>query len=239
LLLGFEGLTIARAEDQLADDLALVGERDPQRLDGLGPRLAGLTLRLETARDRLKSDPETKTLLTELADRCRESVADIRRLIYGLRPPALDDLGLVSAIREGAAQTTAECGDLEVTVEAPAILPILPAAVEVAAYRIAQEALTNVARHAEARHCVVRLALDADGEALRVAIEDDGRGCDPDRPMGVGIASMRERAEELGGSWSIERLPSSGTRVGARLPLRPLPASEPTEATDLHTVVAR
>lgn len=207
--------------------------------DGLGPRLAGLTLRLETARDRLTPDPETKKLLTELADRCRESVADIRRLIYGLRPPALDDLGLVSAIREGAAQTGTECGDLEVVVEAPAILPVLPAAVEVAAYRIAQEALTNVARHAEARHCVLRLALEDDGEALRVAIEDDGRGRDPDGPVGIGIASMRERAEELGGTWSIERLPSGGTRVSARLPFRPPRAGDPTEATDLDAVVAR
>jgi two-component system NarL family sensor kinase len=207
--------------------------------DGLGPRLAGLTLRLETARDRHTPDPETRLLLTELADRCRESVADIRRLIYGLRPPALDDLGLVSAIREGAAQTGTECGDLEVVVETPAILPVLPAAVEVAAYRIAQEALTNVARHSEARHCVVRLTLEGDGEALRVAIEDDGRGRDPDRPAGIGIASMRERAEELGGTWSIDRLPSGGTRVSARLPFRPPRAGDPTEATDLDAVVAK
>jgi signal transduction histidine kinase len=198
--------------------------------DGLGPRLAGLTLRLETARDRMASDSQTQAVLTELADRCRDSVADIRRLIYALRPPALDDLGLASAIREGAAQVAAG-PDLQVTVEASPGLGQLPAAVEVAAYRIAQEAITNVARHAEARHCIVRLALDRDGEALRVEIQDDGRGRDPGRPMGVGMVSMRERAEELGGSWVIEALPRGGTLVTARLPCRE-PLSDERTARD-------
>ena len=184
--------------------------------DGLGPRLAGLTLRLETARDRLVPDPQVQVVLTDLADRCRESVADIRRLIYALRPPALDDLGLVSAIRESAAQIVAGYGDLEVTVEAPADLGPLPAAVEVAAYRITQEALTNVARHAAARHCLVRLEFDR--EFLHLEIQDDGRGRDSGSAMGVGLASMRERAEELGGSWGINMRAGGGTTVSARLP---------------------
>ncbi len=189
--------------------------------DGLGPRLAGLTLRLETARDRLARDPEAETLLADLAERTRETVADIRRLVYALRPPALDDLGLVSALREQAAQYGYEAGrDLHITVEAPEELPPLPAAVEVAAFRIVQEALTNVVRHAGARVCTIRLALDAPAGALRVEIRDDGRGIEPGGRVGVGLDSMRERAEELGGTWSIERLPGGGTLVRVLLRCR-------------------
>jgi two-component system, NarL family, sensor kinase len=119
-----------------------------------------------------------------------------------------------------------------VTVEAPDALPPLPAAVEVACYRIALEALTNVARHAQARHCVVRLSLDDRGpeppaecpplgSALCLEIVDDGRGITPDARMGAGIVSMRERAIELGGTFTIEQPPEGGARVGARLPLPP------------------
>jgi signal transduction histidine kinase len=256
--------TIGPKERQLLDDLArqfavavravrltealrrsrerLVTAREEERRrlrrdlhDGLGPRLAGLTLRLETARDRLAPDSQTQAVLTELADRCRDSVADIRRLIYALRPPALDDLGLASAIGEGAEQVAAG-RNLQVTVEASPGLGQLPAAVEVAAYRIAQEAITNVARHAEARHCTVRLALDRDGGTLRVEIQDDGRGRDPGRAMGVGMVSMRERAEELGGTWVIDALPLGGTLVTARLPCR-TPLSDERTAQD--AVMAR
>ena len=194
--------------------------------DGLGPRLAGLTLRLETARDRLAHDPEAAALLAELAERTREAVADVRRLVYGLRPPALDDLGLVSALREAAAQHGYGGGAPEIAVEAPDALPPLPAAVEVAAYRIVQEALTNVVRHAGARRCAIRLAVEPRTCSLRLEIEDDGRGLDSGRRAGsssssggVGLGSMRERAEELGGTWSIERRPGGGTHLRALLPL--------------------
>jgi signal transduction histidine kinase len=105
---------------------------------------------------------------------------------------------------------------LRVTVEAPEELPALPAAVEVAAYRIALEALTNVARHAEARICTVRLAVNG---ALELEITDDGRGIDPTRRVGVGLSSMRERAVELGGACRVEPAPTGGTRVRASLPL--------------------
>src|SRR5439155_16561355 len=150
-------------------------------------------------------------LLTDLKSRAQAAIADIRRLVYALRPPALDDLGLVSALREGAAQY--EHAGLHVTVEAPESLPPLPAAVEVAAYRIAQEALTNVVRHAGARTCVIRLTLNG---ALCLEIRDDGRGVTAARGTGVGLTSMRERAEELGGTCVVEPLPAGGTRVWAR-----------------------
>ncbi len=96
-------------------------------------------------------------------------------------------------------------------------MPPLPAAVEVAAYRIAQEALTNVVRHARATSCLVRVSAE-DG-ALELDVSDDGVGLPEDRTPGVGLSSMRERAEELGGACEIESMPSGGTRVMARLSL--------------------
>jgi signal transduction histidine kinase len=92
----------------------------------------------------------------------------------------------------------------------------LPAAVEVAAYRIATEALTNVVRHAQARRATVWLCLD--DEALYIAVDDDGKGLPAGYRPGVGLASMRERAEELGGACRIEPRPGGGTRAIARLP---------------------
>lgn len=142
--------------------------------DGVGPQLAALTLRLETARNRLAHDPETRDLLADLSQRARNAVADIRRSVYALRPPALDELGLVSALRETAAQYGHS--GLSISVDAPESLPLLPAAVEVAAYRIAQEAATNVARHAGARNCAVRVSLDGEAEVMRLEVVDDGRG---------------------------------------------------------------
>jgi signal transduction histidine kinase len=170
----------------------------------------------------MKKDPDAaEELLLELKADAQDAVTDIRRLVYGLRPPALDDLGLIGALRESAAQYSAK--GLRVSVEAPESLPPLSAAVEVAAYRIAQEALTNVVRHAEASTCTVSLAIDGSG-ALCVEVRDDGRGIPGPQEnssvrAGVGLTSMRERASELGGSLLVEPLPEGGTRVCARLPL--------------------
>lgn len=182
--------------------------------DGLGPQLASLTLKLETARNRLAHDQLADTLLSELADRAQATVADIRRLVYALRPPALDELGLVSALRELALQYSDQ---VPMHLDAPACLPELSAAVEVAVYRIAQEALTNVVRHAGARRCDMRLTLDEPTGRLSLFIQDDGRGLPRGKSVGVGLISMRERAEELGGTCHIEPVPTGGTRVLAQL----------------------
>ncbi len=185
--------------------------------DGLGPMLGSLTLKLDVASDLLERDPAAaRTLLLGLKVQAQGAIGDIRRLVYALRPPALDDLGLVGALREEA--TRYRDTGLQVTVESPERLPPLPAAVEVAAFRIAQEALTNVARHAGARTCSVRLSLDEATGMMHVEIADDGRGLALARPYGVGLASMRERAEEVGGSCVVERWPAGGTRVRASLP---------------------
>ena len=203
----------------------LVASREEERRrlrrdlhDGVGPQLAALTLKLETARNRLSRDPDAQALLSDLAERVREAVADIRRAVHGLRPPALDELGLVPALREGAAQYSHR--GLSISVDAPQSVPSLPAAVEVACYRITQEALTNVVRHAGATSCWVRLELEEAAETVRLEVVDDGRGIKADHKAGVGLTSMSERAEELGGTCAMDSLPGGGTRLVVRLPCR-------------------
>ena len=128
--------------------------------DGLGAQLAGLNVQAGTLRRLIGRDPAAADeLVVELREELRVAIADIRRLVYDLRPPALDDLGLVTALRQLAERYGAKGEQLRVSVEAPEDLPHLPAAVEVAIYRVAQEALTNVVRHARAKSCLVRLAV--------------------------------------------------------------------------------
>ena len=185
--------------------------------DGLGGQLAGLNVQAGTLRRLIPRDPAAADeLVVELRDELRSAIADIRRLVYDLRPPALDDLGLVEALRRLAERYGSESGQLRVSVKAPEDLPNLPAAVEVAVYRIAQEALTNVAHHAQAQNCVVQLAVDED---VALEIIDDGVGIPKERGAGVGLSSMRERASELGGSCVVEPAPEGGTQVLVRLPL--------------------
>jgi signal transduction histidine kinase len=189
--------------------------------DGLGPTLGALTLKLDAARNLLTTNPEAvDKLLLDLKAQSQAAIADIRRLVYELRPPALDDLGLAMALREYASQI-GNLNGLLIVVAMPDSLPPLPAAVEVAVYRIAQEGLNNVVRHSGAANCHIRLAIDDD---LELEITDDGAGIPPNdegrsRHSGVGLTSMRERAEELGGTFSATVAPEGGTRLLARLPL--------------------
>jgi signal transduction histidine kinase len=186
--------------------------------DGLGAQLAGLNVQAGALRRLIPRDPDAADeLAVELRDELRSAIADIRRLVYDLRPPALDDLGLVEALRQLAERYGSKDEPLRVVVEAPEDLPNLPAAVEVAVYRVTQEALTNVARHARARICVVRLVLNED---VALEIVDDGVGIPAQRSAGVGLSSMHERASELGGSCVVQSVPNGGTQVLVRLPLR-------------------
>jgi signal transduction histidine kinase len=201
--------------------------------DGFGPTLASLALGLNVARKLMASKKlqDADEVLARLEQETEDTVADVRRLIYGLRPPALDDLGLIAAIRQQAESQgmvglpidtrTDEHRENELVfrMEAPENLRSLPAAVEVAVYRIAQEAITNVARHARARTCRVRLSVDEATDALQLEVADDGVGMPEGRHAGVGLSSMRERAAELGGTCVVEAIPTGGTRVMARLPL--------------------
>lgn len=199
--------------------------------DGLGPRLGAQMLKIGAARQLLARDATaTDALLAELESDVGAALADIRRLVYNLRPPTLDELGLAAAIRESAAQyrignatgTAPDRGGLRIAVDISDPLPPLSAAVEVAVYRIVQEALTNVVRHANARRCTIRLAVDDATRTLAVTITDDGVGLPAARRAGVGLSSMRERATELGGAFAVGSAPTGDTCVSARLPLPPI-----------------
>jgi signal transduction histidine kinase len=193
--------------------------------DGLGPSLATASMQLEVARDLVRSDPrEAEEILRRLSESTRAEIAEIRRLVDDLRPPILDELGLASALQQRAANFNISTPDrmseepvhLRWTIEAGDLEP-LPAAVEVAAYRIVIEAVNNAAKHADASRCHVTLLRD--GAALTVSVSDNGRGLPEDgRRFGVGMGSMRERAEELGGALTVSSGPQ-GTTIDVRLPL--------------------
>lgn len=211
-----------------------VREEERRRLradlhDGLGPQLASVVMLLDTARRAVTRDPGRADRLVGLAkDHVDTAVTEVRRLVSGLRPPALDDLGLVGALR---AAVEGDHGDGPVTtLQVEGDVSSLPAAVEAAAYRIVLEALTNTTRHASARSAVVR--LHASDGVLQVEVVDDGTGLPPVRRAGVGLLSMRERAAELGGTCDVETRASGGTRVLARLPI-----THPSPSADVRTAL--
>jgi len=163
----------------------------------------------------LRTDPEkAEQLIDELKKQTQGTIQDVRSLVYELRPPALDELGLVGAIRNFIDNQIAS--QPQVNLDVPDQLPLLPAAFEVAVYRIALEGITNSIRHAEAKTAKVSISLQE--TQLTVEIIDDGVGLPDDFSAGVGLASMRERAEELGGTFDL--LPNQpGAHIRARLPL--------------------
>ncbi|MGX6603272.1 sensor histidine kinase [Micromonosporaceae bacterium Da 78-11] len=192
--------------------------------DGVGPRLTGPAYAADAARNVLGRDPErAAALLTGVRAEAGEAIAEVRRLVEGLRPPSLDQVGLVQALRLHARHLLRPDGRrLLVEVLVPVPLPALGAAVEVTAYRIVVEALTNTARHADGGHAVVTLRLD--GDALAVEIRDDGAARGPWQP-GVGLTSMRERTELLGGSVAA----GAGEDGGSVVATLPLVASVPEQ----------
>ncbi|WP_210503414.1 sensor histidine kinase [Nocardioides xinjiangensis] len=206
-------------ELQESRERLVIGREDDRRRirrdlhDGLGPALGGVALRLQAAGNAIDADPVRARELVRLArTEVGDALEDVRRLVHDLRPPALDDLGLEAAVRQQAERVRSE---LDVTVTASGVSG-LPAAVEVAAYRIVAEALTNVVRHAGASRADV--CLEAGPGALTVVVADDGRGIAADVSAGVGLLSLRERAEELGGRCEVSCPESGGTTVRAVLP---------------------
>jgi signal transduction histidine kinase len=184
--------------------------------DGVGPALAGLTLKVAAARAQLPpSSPQTSSQLVELEEEIRQTASDVRRIVEGLRPPALDELGLAVASRQAISRLTAHTGmDVTVIIEP---IPSLPAAVEVAAYRILVEAVTNVVRHAQAQHCTVTVTV-TDGD-LDLRVTDDGRGIGEHSPDGNGLSIIRERAEELGGTVMVTASAGRGVSIHATIPI--------------------
>ena len=211
------------------DRLVRAREKERRRIlhelhDGVGPTLAAVALGIDASRRSIADDSATGVLLGRLRDELQAAIVEIRRLAHGLRPPVLDRIGLIPAIREyaGALASRSVRSDQDdgvtIVLEVPTVLPKLPASVDVAAYRIICEALTNVTRHASARSCAVRLWIDDD---LHIEVVDDGVGI-ASRELtdgGVGLSSMRERAAELGGDCLVEADREGGTRVFATLPL--------------------
>jgi two-component system NarL family sensor kinase len=207
-------VALADALRQSRERLVGLREEERRRLrrdlhDGLGPTMAGIALGIDTVRRGLPDGPATRSLAALRAE-AEDAVAEVRRIVYDLRPPVLDELGLEGAMREQAARLGGA------RVEVPEPLPALPAAVEVAAYRIGLEALTNAQRHAPGAPVTVTLSVNG---RLRLAVADGGAGIAPGFRAGVGIASMRERAAEVGGGCTVGPGDGGGTLVLAELPL--------------------
>jgi signal transduction histidine kinase len=203
------------------EELVMAREEERRRLrrdlhDGLGPYLAGVSLGLGAVRNLVREDPGAATdLLARLQEQVRDATGSVRGLVEGLRPATLDELGLVAALRHKAEALTSPEGPL-LEVHAPETMPPLPAGLEGEAFRIAVEALTNAVRHSGAATCSLTIEV---GSELVLHIEDDGRGIG-DSTSGVGMASMRERAQSLAGSVTVSSAPGRGTSITVRLPLR-------------------
>ena len=182
--------------------------------DGLAPSLSSFQLQLSALRTLMEQNPAAAyKMIEELSEDMRQATAEIRRLVYDLRPPMLDDLGLVAAIKH---IKLPDLG-LRLQVTAPDPMPALPAATEVAVYRIASEAIHNVVKHAQATCCMV--SIDVQAQTLVLSVSDDGQVPAVSQTSGIGLQSMQERAAELGGTFVLHAEENGGTRVEVRLPL--------------------
>lgn len=213
-------------------DYAVERQRIARELhDGVGPALASLNLRLHTAGKQLQRDQLAVEEIEELADLAQANIKDIRRLIYDLRPAALDELGLVPVLHDYAARWAQEHG-VELALFLPQSNERLPATLETALFRIAQEGLANVARHAHAQQ--VELTLEWDAEAVHLCLADDGQGFDLDEALDrakqgghLGLWSMHERVGQLGGQFVVGSALSQGTRLKMTIPRRIVQETSP------------
>jgi signal transduction histidine kinase len=182
--------------------------------DGVGPSLAGIAMQLDGLAGRLADDPELAARAEAARDDLRRTVSSVRRMVDGLRPPALDDMGLEGALRELVERYD---GRASLHSDVPTDLP---AATEAAAYLISSEALTNAMRHSGCEHCRIELASAAPW--LVISVADDGHGIPESAPRGVGLTSMRDRAAEVGGLLEVTTT-AEGTLVRTHLPLEVRP----------------
>jgi signal transduction histidine kinase len=225
---------------QSRERLVLAREEERRKLrnnlhDDLAPRLAALALTSAAAEDMVDSNPHlTKEILGELRSTIRETVTEIRGLVFELRPATLDEMGLIGAIHErinalsvplkNLQEQGMEKSTINFSLHVPKKLPALPAAVEVAAFRIATEGIVNVIRHSKAKNCSIELIyLDEPELGLKLVIRDDGIGIsrikDKSKTGGIGLSSMRERTNEIGGTFYIETGNGAGTIITAVLPI--------------------
>lgn len=205
--------------------LVIAREEERRRIrrdlhDGLGPALASQTLKLDTAIDLFDTHTvEVRRLLAEVRTQSDELLADIRRLVHDLRPPALDDLGLVGAIQNVIQRTNSSTSNIHLNFTITENIDPVPAAVEVASYRIIMEGITNAIKHARANQCDIRLNFLSEKQELEIKLVDDGIGMPTPIISGIGLQSMRERTEELGGYFCLEENAKGGITITARLPL--------------------
>ena len=208
----------ARIDALTASRTAIVTEREEERVrlrrnlhDGLGPSLAAIGLGLR----QLQTDVTSAQgpVVTAMGDEVQRAVAEVRRICDDLRPQALQELGLVAAFTV-ASERLGTLGGPAIEVESGP-LPALPPAMEVAAFRILMEATTNAVRHAGAQRVRVHLGWE---DGLQAQVVDDGVGISQKPRTGVGVAAMAERAEELGGTATVEGSPGGGTTVRLWLP---------------------
>jgi signal transduction histidine kinase len=178
--------------------------------DGVGPSLAGIAMQLDGLAGRLADHPELAARAEAARDDLRRTVGSVRRMVDGLRPPALDDMGLDGALRQVVDRYE---GQVSLHCDIPADLP---AAVEAAAYLVTAEAVTNAMRHSGCDHC--RVDIGPEPPWLVITVADDGHGIPESAPHGVGLTSMRDRAAEVGGLLEVTTT-GGGTVVRARLPL--------------------
>lgn len=230
---------LAKDLQESREKLVLAREEERRQIrknlhDDLAPRLAALALNAATAEKYVIKNPEIAIeMLADLRKIIRSTVDEIRTLVHDLRPPSLDELGLISAIQERISEINKparlladEQGTtpIHIRLHEPPVLPELPAAVEVAAYRIVTESLANVIKHSQATECSVKLYMSP-SKQLIIEVTDNGTGLQSAYRQwlpgkgGIGLQSLRERAAELGGQCSIEQAEQGGTRVLAILPI--------------------
>jgi two-component system NarL family sensor kinase len=216
-------LYVAQLTDVLQtsrEQIVIAREEERRRIrndlhDGLAPTLSSFQLQLGAIRRLVPQNPaQAEQMIVELSADLRQATAEIRQLVYDLRPPMLDELGLIKAL----SHMRLAGASLELDVIAPDPMPTLSAATEVAIYRIATEAIHNVVKHAHATTCTISITVDA--ETLTLTITDDGHGMSASHRNGIGTESMRERAAELGGTCSVQPAEPLGTRIEVRLPWR-------------------
>jgi len=199
--------------------LVLAREEERRRIrndlhDGLAPTLSSLQLQLGAVRNLMRQNSDqAETIINDLREDLRNATAEIRQLVNDLRPPMLDELGLVGAIKNFKFQGSG----VSFEVNAPEPMPKLPAAVEVAVYRIASEAIHNVVKHAQATTCVVSIGIS--DRRLTLSVTDNGTSLPHQHTVGVGLHSMQERVAALGGTLAVQSCESGGTCLVARLPL--------------------
>lgn len=211
----------------MAHSILRAQEEERRRLareihDGPAQLLANISFRLEACERLLAQDPaRARAELADLRTLARQGLHEVRAIIFDLRPLALDELGLLPALR-GLVAAFGERTGLRVEFEAEGRQHQVPPAVRVAAFRFVQEALNNVWKHAGAD--TVRVTVELEEHEVRLTVQDDGRGFDPDAVDGgehYGLVAMRERVEMLAGQLIIDSAPGRGTTLRAVLPLQP------------------